>query len=248
MDVDDSRLSQLITQWTLVLDACRGPAHAVRSAQAEVLKRYYGVIYRYSFKVLGDADLAEEACQEFAMRFVRGDFRHADPDRGRFRDYVKTAMIHLLGEIRRKQQTRVREIALHAGLAEAAVTPPPSDVEETEFLQVWRKELLNRAWNEFEQQQRESGPPYYDVLRIKADQPDLTAADLVAQLHNSGKGAYTTAAVRQVLHRARDLFADRLLDEVGRSVMSEDGDVLIQELIDLDLLTYCREALKKRGG
>ena len=90
-------------------DACQGPTQSrSESAQAEVLKRYCAAIYRYALKALGDADLADEACQEFAMRFVRGDFRHADPDRGRFRDYVKTAVIHLLGEIRRREQTRRR--------------------------------------------------------------------------------------------------------------------------------------------
>ena len=30
--------------------------------------------------------------------------------------------------------------------------------------------------------------------------------------------------------------------------MSEDRDTLMEELIDLDLLTYCREALKRRNG
>ena len=159
--MDDSRLSQLATQWTLVFDACQGPAHPARSTQAEVLKRYCGAIYRYSLKVLGDADLADEACQEFAMRFVRGDFRHADPDRGRFRDYVKTSVIHLLGEIRRREQSRLRALALHSDLAEAVPTPAPSDLEEAEFQQAWRKELLNRAWYELERQQRDDAPPYY---------------------------------------------------------------------------------------
>ena len=40
MDVDDSRLSQLVTQWTLVFDACQGPGNVVRGASADVLKRY----------------------------------------------------------------------------------------------------------------------------------------------------------------------------------------------------------------
>ncbi len=215
--------------------------------QAEVLKRYCGAIYRYSLKVLGDADLADEACQEFAMRFVRGDFRHADPDRGRFRDYVKTSVIHLLGEIRRSEQARLRALALNSGMVEVLPTPSHSEVEETEFQQVWRKELLNRAWYELERQQREDAPPYYAVLRIKADQPDLTAVELATQLQNSSKGAYTASGVRQVLHRARELFADRLLAEVAHSVMSEDRAILMEELIDLDLLTYCREALKRRS-
>ena len=201
-DVDNSRLSQLATQWTLVFDACQGPPRAARGTQAEVLKRYCGAIYRYALKVLGDADLADEVCQEFAMRFARGDFRHANPDRGRFRDYVKTSVIHLLGEIQRREQTRLRALALNSGMVEVLPTPSRSEVEESEFQQVWRKELLNRAWYELERQQRDDAPPYYAVLRMKADQPDLTAVELAAQLQNSGNGAYTASGVRQVLHRA----------------------------------------------
>jgi RNA polymerase sigma-70 factor (ECF subfamily) len=246
--LDQSRLSQLTTQWTLILEASRGSGDTVKAAQAEVLERYYGSIYRYALKVLGEADLAEEACQEFALRFVRGDFRHADPAKGRFRDYVKTAVIHLLNEFRRREQDRRRALALESGVAEAVPTPPPVDPGDSEFQQLWRKELLNRAWHEMECQQPASGPPYYAALRIKADQPDLTAADLADRLRDAGKGTYGASGMRQVLHRARELFADRLLDEVARSVMSEDHHILTEELIELDLLTYCREALKRRGA
>jgi hypothetical protein len=48
-----------------------------QAAQAEFLERYVGAIYRYSLRMLEDPDLATEACQEFALRFVRGDF-HRD--------------------------------------------------------------------------------------------------------------------------------------------------------------------------
>src|SRR6202030_3232971 len=137
--VEDSKLSQLATQWSLVLEACRGPGDTVKARQAEVLERYCGAIYRYALRVLGDADLAGEACQEFALRFVRGDFRHADPAKGRFRDYVKTAVIHLLNEFRRREQDRRRAIALESGVAEAVPTPPPVEPGDSEFQQLWRK-------------------------------------------------------------------------------------------------------------
>lgn len=84
MKVDYSRLSQLTTRWSVIFEACHGPERADKGAQAQVLERYCAAIYRYALRVLGDADLADEACQEFAYRFVRGDFRHADPAKGRF--------------------------------------------------------------------------------------------------------------------------------------------------------------------
>jgi RNA polymerase sigma-70 factor (ECF subfamily) len=248
MTVDDSHLSQLTTRWSVIFEACHGPDRADKRAQAEVLERYCGAIYRYALCVLGDSDLADDACQEFAYRFVRGDFRHADPARGRFRDYVKTAVIHLLGEFHRERKARAKRTPLHGQAPVAPLTTPPIEADEAEFLALWRKELLNRAWREMELQQSESGPPYYAALRFKADEPEISAADLADRIRIAEKGDYTAAGVRQVLHRSREIFADKLLAEVSRSVLSNDRDTLADELAELDLLTYCREALNRRPG
>jgi len=122
------------------------------------------------------------------------------------------------------------------------------EADEAEFLALWRKELLNRAWREMELQQSDSGPPYHAALRLKAESPQLSAADLAERLRVLGKGDYTAAGVRQVLHRSREIFSDKLLAEVSRSILSPDPDRLAEELADLDLLTYCQEALKRRQG
>ncbi len=246
MKLDEARLSQLTTRWSLIFEACHGPDRADREAQAQVLERYCGAIYRYALRVLGDPDLADEACQEFAYRFVRGDFRHADPAKGRFRDYVKTSVIHLLGEFHRQRKARARTTSLAGQVAVAPLTPPPIEADEAEFLALWRKELLNRAWREMEQQQPESGPPYYAALRLKAESPELSAADVAERLRSAEKGDYTPAAVRQVLHRSREIFAEKLLAEVSRSILSNDPDSLAEELAELNLLIYCREALERR--
>src|SRR3954470_18004769 len=97
-DADDVRLSQLVTRWTLLLHSQRPGA-----AAAALLPRYWAAVYRYVAGVLGEA-AAEEVCQEFCLRFVRGDFRHARPERGRFRDYVRTAVIHLISEFRARRR------------------------------------------------------------------------------------------------------------------------------------------------
>jgi DNA-directed RNA polymerase specialized sigma24 family protein len=246
--VDHPHLSQIMTSWSLVFQACRGPGEEVRSRQAELLERYGAAIYRYAVRALGDEDRAAELCQEFALRFVRGDFHRADPTRGRFRDYVKTAVIHLLGESRRQDRVRDRVHPLLDGAATAPPDPAQIEIDEAEFVKAWRKELLNRAWHEMETRQSVDGPPYHAALRLKADQPGLTAPDLAGQLAATGRGSYTAAGVRQLLHRARETFAALLLEEVARSLTTDDPDELALELADLDLLTYCREALARRQG
>jgi RNA polymerase sigma-70 factor (ECF subfamily) len=53
------------------------------------------------------------------------------------------------------------------------------------------------------------------------------------------------AWVRQVLHRAREKFADILMQEVLRTLREPTVDRLEEELIDIGLLEYCRPALDK---
>jgi hypothetical protein len=57
----------------------------------------------------------------------------------------------------------------------------------------------------------------------------------------------TAAGVRQTLHRAREKFADFLLDEVTHSLREPTSDQLEEELIIVGLLEYCRPALERRG-
>jgi DNA-directed RNA polymerase specialized sigma24 family protein len=231
-----------MTRWSLVFQACRGPEDAIRARQAELLERYCAAIYRYALRVLGDADGAEEVCQEFALRFVRGDFRRADPSRGRFRDYVKTSVIHLLGEFRRREERRNQTLPLFEAVANVAAQ---TEFDEAEFVQAWRKELLNRTWHEMELRQSPNGAPYYAALRIKAEEPSLSSTDLAGRLEKSGLGSHNAAGVRQLLHRAREIFSSLLTEEVKRSLASDDPDELASELADLGLLTYCRTRLAR---
>jgi DNA-directed RNA polymerase specialized sigma24 family protein len=55
-------------------------------------------------------DTAGDLAQEFALRFLRGAFRHADPGRGRFRDYMKTALIHLVNDYRSARSASSRPL------------------------------------------------------------------------------------------------------------------------------------------
>ncbi len=43
-------------------------------------------------------------------------------------------------------------------------------------------------------------------------------------------------------------FADFLLQEVARSLQTSERDRLEQELIDLELLAYCRPALERHAS
>jgi RNA polymerase sigma factor (sigma-70 family) len=247
-------LSQIATLWTVVCQAHAVPiddagANAVSSARRELFERYSGAIRRYLTGALRDADAAEELFQEFALQFVRGDFHRADPERGRFRDYVKTSLsrmvVHYFRRLRNKPvalQTEVAQRAMDSD--EVAATLHKADAE---FNQSWKDELLARAWSALERTQQATGQPFYSILRFRAEHDDLSSVEMAERLTRELGKPLTAAGVRQTLHRARDKCADLLLDEVAQSLDSPTAEKIEQELIDLELLEYCKPALKRRG-
>ena len=79
-------------------------------ARAALVHRYRGAIYRYLLGAVRNPDVADDLAQDFALRLVRGDFRNADPERGRFRDLVKTVLFHLIVDYQRRQKAQPRAL------------------------------------------------------------------------------------------------------------------------------------------
>src|SRR5262245_47153551 len=104
------RLCSITTLWSVVLGAHEGQTERARSAQRQLLDRDGGAIRRYLTACLRDREEAEELFQEFAVRFLNGDYRRADPRRGRFRDYVKTVLFHMLARHRSQGRRQPRPL------------------------------------------------------------------------------------------------------------------------------------------
>jgi RNA polymerase sigma factor (sigma-70 family) len=240
----DAHLSQISTAWTLMGQAHGGSAQARLAAQAALFQRYRRAVYRYLLAALNDAHAADDLFQEFSLKFVRGDFRSADPERGRFRSFLKTSLRNMIIN-RRRQRSPLSAAEL---LEEAA--DPRTEAVEADFLEHWRKELLDRAWEALADAHKPGGPPYYAVLRLRSEQPELSAAELAERVSRQFQvtPALTEAGVRKVLQRAREMFTDRLVNEVARSLVSGSRDELEEELRELGLYAYCSRSLEGQEG
>jgi RNA polymerase sigma-70 factor (ECF subfamily) len=240
----DPHLSRIETQWTAVLRAHRGPADDAAEAQRALLLRYGGAVHRYLLGSLRDAAAAELA-QEFALRLLRGDFKNADPGKGRFRDYLKRALYHLTVDHHRARRGQLRSLEPDAAVEEAG-----DWVQELEgrFDASWREELLARTWAALARRQERTGRPLFTVLRTRTDFPELDAAGLAERL--SARLGRTVDAnwARVSLHRARDQFIGLLLEEVAAALADPSPEELERELIELGLYERCRPALRRRGG
>jgi RNA polymerase sigma-70 factor (ECF subfamily) len=231
----------------MLFQAHKGPDDAAIQARRALMLRYCGAVYRYLSKVVRDPNLAEELTQEFAVRFLEGRFGHADPAQGRFRSYVKTALFRLVHDHYRAKGQQAKQVALDE--AEVAA-PDESAAAEEAFRESWRQELLARTWRALEQAQAETGQPYHDVMRLRVSQPEMTSADLAEHLGKALGKTFTAAAVRQVLHRARERFSELLLDDVRQSLEGASLERVQEELADLRLLKYCQDAISRKmsGG
>ena len=238
-DEKNDRLNLLATSPTLVREALHGPDAERRRAQGKLLERYGGAVRRYLQASTSDPEAADELFQEFALRLCQGNLSGFDPERGRFRDYVKGVLLHLVlnyhGQRRKQPQPLPAE---HPG---AAVDPPSLLDVERAFLANWRDELLARAWNLLAQ----SDPTFYSVLRFRADHPEMPSAQIATELAAQLGRPLTSAGVRQTLRRARDSFSQLLVEEVRQSLASPSPVQLEQELSQLGLLEYCDAALQK---
>ena len=229
--------------WSLVQSAHQGSDEAAAAARRRLLDCYGGAVRRYLRRVLRDPDAADEVFQEFAVRLLHGDLRGADPHRGRFRDFVKGTLLHLVADYRKRQQRW--PIPLPAdGLAVVESVEPEFDAA---FADSWRDELLARAWAALAAADGRTGQPFSAVLRFRADHPDMRSPELAEHLADRLGRPLSAAGVRQVLHRAREKFAELLLVEVGRVLDDPTPAAVEQELADLSLLDYCRPALGRRA-
>ena len=239
---DNDRLSQIPTLWTIVRQAHGDQSQQARSAQQQMLDRYGGAIQRYLLGAFRDKAAADDAYQEFALRFLQGKYRSADPERGRFRSFLKTILYRLVVEHYRGKK-RSKSAQMNSDF------PEPEVIDESEsdkrFQQSWQDELLKRAWDALQDLEKTSGRPVFTVMRARVEAPDLSSKELAERLTQQLGKNVTSANLRVMVHRARDEFAKLLFDEVANTIDQPTREDIEEELSDLGLLEYCRPALER---
>jgi RNA polymerase sigma-70 factor (ECF subfamily) len=240
---DDShtRLSQIPTQWNMLAQAQTGSQTGASGAWCALMHRYCGAVYRYLAGAVRDEDVALELFQEFAVRFLQGDFRRADPVKGRFRDYVRTALMHLVTDHFRRIKNWPQP--LPNDLIDPTALPPETAGSNDDFVASWRDELIDRTWRAL----TESQPSYRALLMLHVQQPGISAGELAKQLSEEFQRPINAANARVMLHRARHRFAELLLQEVEFSLESPTWEELDQELKTLGLWSICKPVMTAQG-
>ena len=243
---DEQRISRIETLWSVVRTAQCDDSLDSASAKQQMIDRYGAAIKRYLMGATRNEDLADELFQEFAVRFLTGKYATADAERGRFRSFLKTILFRLVAEHHR---TTGRDKSVPMGsLMPEAVDDSAPDASDSEFNSVWSDELLKKAWAALAQLEERTGRPLFTVMQVKVENPQLRSGEIAEIVSQKTGKELSTGNARVILHRAREQFADLLVDEVQQSLETDDLDRVKEELEDLNLLPYCKPALERRGS
>jgi DNA-directed RNA polymerase specialized sigma24 family protein len=230
----DDRLSRIETHWTAVLRAHGQSIAGAKSARGHLLLPYSGAVYRYLLGAVRDPDVAADLCQDFAVRFLRGDFHRVAPEKGRFRDYVKMALVNLANDHHRARQAGPQPLAIDAAAPEL-----PS---EDDFVGGWRQSVLDQTWKAL----AEENPTFHVVLLLRIENPDMPSGEMAERASAQLGKPMSAENIRKSLQRAHAKFADLMLDQIADSLHEPTIEELEAELQALDLLRYCRSTLDRR--
>ena len=156
-----------------------------------------------------NSDAADDLAQEFAYRFLHGDLSGVDHERGRFRDYVKGVLFHLVATYHQKKKRAPALLSMTTSPNLGEECSLAAERDEAFRTSLGCDELLAaRTWASLQADEKTTGQPFYTVLRFRADHPDLASAQMAEQLSGPMGKPLTAAGVRKTLERARDRFAD----------------------------------------
>lgn len=231
MNPPNRNLDQISTHWHSVNDPL------------QFVMRYAPAIQSYLLALLKNAHDAEEVAQDFLLRMQQHGFAGVKAERGRFRDYLKRAVRNAaLNYLQRSKSRRQVDISL----LQLGTPATAASADEQEWLQEWRKVLLDRAWRTLERRQgRTPDNPFFTALRLTVAHPQEDSVALAARLSAAVGRTVRPETFRKQLSRARLYFAQFLVEEVAQTLEEPTSGQLAEELTELGLMTYVRPYLEK---
>lgn len=197
---------------------------------------YLGPIAAYLRTALDfRGDRAEDAAQDFFLWIMESGFlRKADPSRGRFRAFLKTALRNYVTDAHRRESAQRRgggrlPMSLAPGTNDdstPAIADPSAPSPDLALDEAWRKEVFTRALERTESQYRASGKE--KAAEVFRDYLDAEGTDVDYEEIAVRRGV-TKVDVSNWLMRAKAAFRAHVKDIVLETV---DGPLDLEDELE----------------
>lgn len=224
------------TQWSRVLRAGDASDREGRDALEQLCRDYWYPLYAFARRRGLDREEAGDLVQGFLADLLeRGDLTKADPARGRFRSFLRTACSHFLSHAREHDRALKRggghaPVSIDVRDAEGRyINEPAHDLTaERLYERRWATVLLGHVLGRLESEVRGSGKAAL-FARLR---PLLEGDELVASYREIAESLQMSeGAVKVAAHRFRGRYRQILREEVARTVA--DPAEVDAELADL---------------
>lgn len=221
------------THWSWIETARGGGTAEGREALAELCQAYWYPIYALIRRQGYSVDDATDLTQDYFLRLIEGgQLRAANPDKGRFRTFLRTDCRFFLADEydRRRAHKRGRgkpPLSLDAEEAEARFALESAHQSDPDrlFDRAWALRLVDRAFARLARDEAEAGRgAAFDHLRvILADGPrSVPYAQIAEALGTSVSG------VQNAVVRLRQRYRAALLAEVA-ATLDRPGEAELQD-------------------
>lgn len=217
------------THWSVVLAAGQTDTPRARRSLEQLCQAYWYPLYVYVRRRGYRPEDAEDLTQEFFARLLRSHFLNlADPERGRFRSFLLTALKHFLADewarVRAQKRGGARSLLpLDVESAEMRYHLEPADdlTPEKVYEQRWARTLLANVIEQLRGEYEAQGKgALFDELKncLTKARAAVAYAELAARLK------VQEGALRVAVHRLRQRYRDLLRAEIAHTV-SEPEEV-----------------------
>jgi RNA polymerase sigma factor (sigma-70 family) len=213
------------THWSIILSAGQDDS-AARQAFAELCRRYWYPLYAFARRTGNGVEAAQDHAQEFFTRLIeKKTLAAANPDRGRFRNFLLAAFKNFLSNERDRATTQKRggglvisSIDLQLGESRLSLEPVDDMTPERVFERSWVTTLMQHVLNRLRTEYSESGKAtQFELFQSSLYGPreGISYADAATQL------AMTEDGARQAALRLRKRYRDILREEVAATTTDE---------------------------
>jgi RNA polymerase sigma-70 factor (ECF subfamily) len=215
------------TRWSVVLAAGRSDTTRSRDALARLCQTYWYPLYAYVRRRGYSAHDAQDLTQEFFARLLeKHTFAAADPNRGRFRSFILTAMNNFLVQEWEKSRAKKRgggNELFSLDLAQAEnrydLEPSSSDTPDKDFDKKWAVALLDSVMAQLEAKFTSDGKTEL-FTALKQTLTGSRESQPYAEL--SQKLGMSEAAIKVTVHRLRKRYRELLQSEIANTVSSPE--------------------------
>ncbi|MCW5550296.1 MAG: sigma-70 family RNA polymerase sigma factor [Opitutaceae bacterium] len=208
------------TDWSVVLDAGTDGARK-RRALEKLCRIYWQPVYGFIRHLGNDAEHAKDLTQAFFAHLLENDFfATADPERGRFRAYLRQTCRHFLGNQWQKQTAQKRggskpPIPLEELDAAANARFSHNADPAAEYDRQWALALLRNAMTRLEEEYRKNG----EARLLAVLRPHLTARPAAGDYDRVARElGVSRGAVPVLVHRLGKRYQELIRAEVAATV------------------------------